>query len=72
MRVDISGYDGNFVVRNTETQEVLSVKAASIQLNKDGMCEAILYVGMGKLTLTGIPRASDGVREEGKAYGGKV
>lgn len=68
MKVDISGVDGDFVVRNSQTQEVLDVKSVSLYLNKYGLCEAMLYMGVGKLDLTSIPRSSDGVREEGKAY----
>ena len=68
MRVDIEGVGNQFVVRNSATQEIIEVKSASLYLNKDGICEVMLYVGLGKLALTSIPRASDGVREEGKAY----
>ncbi len=68
MKVDIAGWDGQFTVRNTETQEVIDVKSVNLYLNKDGQCEAILYVGVGRISLDSVSRATDGVREEGKAY----
>ena len=68
MKVDINGFGNQFVVRNTVTQEVIDVQSVSLYLNKDGQCEAMLYVGVGKLSVHGVPRATDGVREEGLPY----
>lgn len=62
MKVDITGEGNRFVVRNSETQEELTVKSVSLYLNKDGICEAMLYVGVGLLQVSGVPRSNDGVR----------
>lgn len=43
--------------------EIQNIKAATIQLNENGMSEACLYFGIKTLSLVGVQRASDGVRE---------
>ena len=68
MKVDIQGEGNQFTVRDSATGELMDVKHLSLGMTREGLCEAILYVGVGKLTLGSVPRAGDGVREEGKAY----
>lgn len=63
MKVDIIGYGNHFTVLNSETrEEIEGVRTVSLYLTKDGKCEALLYVSIGRLDLRGQPRGSDGVR----------
>lgn len=64
MKIDITGVGNEFIVRESETgREIQGVKALALRLNAGGLCEALLYVNVGKLTLLDVPRGSDGVRD---------
>lgn len=71
MKVDIEGSGNIFLVYNSETHERIDVKHLTLGMTYDGHVEAILYVGVGRLSLDSIPRATDGVREEGRPYDAK-
>jgi hypothetical protein len=62
VKIDVQGYNGAFIVKNSETQEVLEgVKSVTLYLNKGGLSEALIYVSVAKVDVRGIPR-HDGVR----------
>lgn len=63
MMVNIVGNNSHFVVTDSATGKIIDVKHISMYLNQDGICEVLLYVGLNKLDLAHVPRASDGVRE---------